>query len=194
MKSLSLVHRFCFGYKTVLLFLLSSCFFVFGYRPATAQHSQPARFELLHEHGDQGFTTVSMKQNGLALIREKQKSEGNQRLWEIILLDSTLQQTWNTVVALESRQTLVGYEYTSGELYFLFRQTESDFNDLFLLRIYLFSHTIQQFTITPKLDFKLTHFIIAGNSAVFGGYVIRQPAVLLYEMATDRLKVIPGFL
>ena len=193
MKFLSFVHRFYVGYKTVLPFLLSLCFFFLGHGPAAAQQPANTRFELIHEHGDQEFTAVSLKENGLALIREKQKSEGNQRFWEIVLLDSTLQQTWNTVMGLERGQTLVGYDYTPGELYFLFRQTDSDFNDLFLFRIYLFSHTIQQFKITPKLDFKLTHFIVAGNSAIFGGYVTRQPAVLLYEMASDRLKVIPGF-
>src|SRR5258706_3573438 len=138
MKFLPILHPFCFGYKTVLLFWLSFCIFVFGLGPcASAQDRPPARFELVHEHGDQGFTAVSLKQNGLALIREKQKSEGNRRFWEIILLDSTLQQTWNTVMTLENRQTLVGYEYTPGELYFLFRQPDSDFNDLYLLRIYL---------------------------------------------------------
>jgi hypothetical protein len=43
------------------------------------------------------------------------------------------------------------------------------------------------------LDFKLTHFTVVGNSAVFGGYVTRQTAVLLYEMATDHVRVVPGF-
>src|SRR5260221_4221666 len=174
MKFLSFVHRFYVGYKTVLPFLLLLCFFLLGQRPAAAQHPAPARFELIHEHGDQEFTAVSLKENGLALIREKQKSEGNQRFWEIVLLDSTLQQTWNTIMGLERGQTLLGYDYTPGELYFLFRQTDSHFNDLFLLRIYLFSHTIQQFKTTPKLDFKLTHFIVAAKSAIFTGYVTRH--------------------
>jgi len=192
MKFFSHGDHFSFGYKIVFPVLFLFCFFVFGNRRVMAQE-QPARFELIHERGDQGFTAVSLKQNGLALIRERDKTEGNQRLWEIILLDSTLQQTWSTLIQIESRQTLVGYEYTPGELYYLFRQTDSDLNDLFLVRIYLSSHTIQQFTITPKLDFKLTHFIVTANSAIFGGYVTRQPAVFLYEMATDRLRVIPGF-
>ncbi|HMI68293.1 MAG TPA: hypothetical protein VK517_19765, partial [Cyclobacteriaceae bacterium] len=83
MKFLSFVHRFYVGYKTALPFLLSLCFFLLGQWPAAAQHTAPARFELIHEHGDQEFTAVSLKENGLALIREKQKSEGNQRFREI---------------------------------------------------------------------------------------------------------------
>jgi len=98
MKFLSFVYSLYVGCKTVLPFLLLFCFFLLGHRPAAAQQPANTRFELIHEHGDQEFTAVSLKENGLALIREKQKSEGNQRFWEIVLLDSTLQQTWNTVM------------------------------------------------------------------------------------------------
>src|SRR5258707_10969475 len=104
---LSLVNGFvCKGDKIALLLLVSFFLLLLEHRPATAQGSQPARFELIHEHGDHGFTAVSLKQNGLGLIREKEKTEGTQRLWEVILLDSALQQTWSTIVSLESRQTL----------------------------------------------------------------------------------------
>src|SRR5260221_11950038 len=116
MKFLSFVHSLCVGCKTELPFLLLFCFFFLGHGPAAAQQPANTRFELIHEHGDQEFTAVSLKENGLALIREKQKSEGNQRCWEIGLLDSTLQQTWNTVMALERGQTLAGYYYTPAGL------------------------------------------------------------------------------
>ncbi len=155
--------------------------------------AQSSRFELIHEQGDQGFMAISMKQNGLALIREKPKMEDDKKHWEIILLDSTLQQTWATIVPLEPRLGLVGYDYVPGEMHFLFRQAESNYNDLVLVRVFIFTHNIQQYSITPKIDFKITHFIIVGNNAVFGGYVTRQPAVVIYEMGADRIHVAPGF-
>jgi hypothetical protein len=38
----------------------------------------------------------------------------------------------------------------------------------------------------------MTHFTVAGNSAVFGGYISSEPAVLLYDQSTDHTKVLPG--
>lgn len=159
---------------------------------AHAQFGQPSRFELIHGSGDQGFTTISLRENGLALIREK-RVDGNKRPWELIVLDSTLTQTWTTDVPLDPKFKLIGYEYSAGELFFLFRQNESDFNDFHLVRIFLFSRAIQHMDIAPKLEFRLTHFIIAANSAVLGGYVSRQPAVIIHDLATDHVKVVPGF-
>ena len=192
MAFLRRVCWFSYEYKITGLFLI---LFVLLLHPAPgiAQLSQPARFELDKETGDHAFTLVSLKDNGISMIRQKQKSEGNKMFWEIVLLDTALQQTWTTQLALDSRLTLVGYEYVPGELFFLFRQGESNTSDLHLIRIYLLSHAIQEFHISPKLDFRLTHFIVVGGSAVMGGYTTRQSTVLLFEMESSHLKVIPGF-
>ena len=187
------IYRLSPEYKMAWFLMISVA--VLSLQPVTgiAQLSQPARFELTHDDGDHLFTIVSLQENGISMIRQKEKSEGSKKLWEIFLLDTALQQTWNRQVALDNRFTLVGYDYIPGELFFLFRHGESNQGDLHLMRIYLFNHTIQEFDITPKLDFKLTHFIVVGNSAVLGGYVARQSTALLFEMESSHLKVIPGF-
>src|SRR5262249_17059525 len=128
---------------------------VFGFLclVSEAQPSQPARFEYVQSNGDHAFTTVSMDHNGLALIRESRKMDGDYRPWELIVLDTALRQTWTTQVQLDPKLGLVGYEYAADEVYFLFRQTVSDYNDLYLVRVFLHSHAVQHLTITPKLDF-----------------------------------------
>ena len=136
-------NGFCFEYPAGL-FLIFIAVLLFQPDRGIAQLTQPARFELVHEEGDQAFTIVSLKENGMSLIRQLQKSEGSKRRWEIILLDSTLKQIWNNQILLDSRLTLIGYEYAANELYFLFRQSESNQSDLHLIRIYLFTHTVQE--------------------------------------------------
>ncbi len=189
----SRIYRLCVAYRTAGSLLIFIALLILKAAAGIAQLSQPARFELTHESDDHAFTIVSLRDNGIGMIRQKQKSEGNRKLWEIILLDTALQQTWSTQIALDNRLALVGYEYAPGELFFLFRQDEYNMGDLHLIRIYLFSRAIQEFDITPKLDFRLTHFTVVGNSALLGGYVTRQSTVFLFEMGANHLKVIPGF-
>lgn len=187
------VCRFCPWPGAARLPVVTFLLVVFLASAGMAQPAQPARFELVHDDGDLGFTIVSMKENGMSIIRQKQKSEGSKKTWEIILLDTALNQTWSTQIHLDNRLMLIGYEFVGQELYYLFRQDESIQSDLHLVRIYLFTHLVEEFDITPKLEFRLTHFIVVGSSAVLGGYVNRQSSVILFEMGPNRLKVVPGF-
>lgn len=168
-------------------------FFIFCPTIGFTQVTQPARFELTHENGDLPFTLISLKENGISMIREMQRPDGNKKKWEIILLDSMLQESWKTELPLDNHLAFVGYEYIPGELFYLFRKGEAVQSDFHMIRIFLFTHAVQQFDISPKLDFRLTHFTIVGNSALLGGYVTRQSSVLLYEMESRHLKVVPGF-
>jgi hypothetical protein len=38
----------------------------------------------------------------------------------------------------------------------------------------------------------MTHFTVAGKNALFGGYIINEPAVLLYDASSEHPKVLPG--
>ncbi|HLT74774.1 MAG TPA: hypothetical protein VKZ68_06800, partial [Ohtaekwangia sp.] len=57
--------------------------------PLVAQIAQPYRYELQQKNSDDYFNIISLKENGLALFRERDKFKQNNRLWELILLDST---------------------------------------------------------------------------------------------------------
>ncbi|MEK6782734.1 MAG: hypothetical protein AABY93_13620 [Bacteroidota bacterium] len=175
---------FTIGLFTYLLtFPISTC----------AQLSQPHRYEILHDNSSNSFNIISLKEQGLALIREKDKYEEGKKLWEIILLDSLLKETWTNDVALEYRYQMIGYEYTPDFVFILFRAGETDSDFLHLIQLNLVSHELIKFEIKHQFNLRLTHFSIAGNHAVLGGYVVREPAVLLYELNTKQVKVVPGF-
>jgi hypothetical protein len=53
-------------------------------------------------------------------------------------------------------------------------------------------HATQRERIQFDLNFQLTHFTVAGTTALFGGYVNTEPAVLLYDHTSDHPKVLPG--
>lgn len=160
------------------------------------QVKQGARFEKELKPLDNSFNIVSMHQDGIALIREKNKLNEGKHVWEITLLDTLLHTSWSTEVSLEFEFRLVGYDYSKNSLYLLFRKGDVDSNDLHMWRLNLGNHTVNQYDIKHQFNLKLSYFNIVGNHAIFGGYVTREPAVLLYEMNDmndNRVKVVPGF-
>ena len=58
-----------------------------------AQLSQPHRYEKIQKSTSNAFNIISMKEQGLALVHEKDESKEYKKLWEVILLDSTLKET-----------------------------------------------------------------------------------------------------
>ncbi len=161
---------------------------------ALGQVQQTERFEIVQKDSDEYFTIISLKEVGLALIREKDKYNGNKKLWEIIILDSDLVEKRKIEVEINQRHVLLGYEIDKNQLYLLYRTGETTKNSLELIEISTAEGLeTGRFEIKPELDFKVTHFSKAGSSIIMGGYVTNEPAVLLYEMADNSIKVVPGF-
>lgn len=161
--------------------------------PTNAQLSQPYRFEKIQSNSANSFNIISLKEQGLALIRDKEKYRDGDKLWEVILLDSTLRETWTADIALQNRYQIIGYEYVPDYIFFLFRagETESDF--LHLIQINLVTHDITKYDIKHQFNLRLTHFTVAGTHAILGGYITREPAILVFEMNSNQVKVVPGF-
>lgn len=162
--------------------------------PAAAQIEQTERYEIVQKNSDEYFTIISLEEEGLALIREKDKYEGNKRLWEIILLDTNLSERHRFDIQVNQRYALLGYEIDRNYLYLLYRTGETTKNSLELIEV----NTAQgresaRFEVDPELDFKITHFNKVGPNIIFGGYVTNEPAILLYMTADNSIKVIPGF-
>lgn len=159
---------------------------------AKSQIHQPFRYEKEREFSESGFTIISLKEEGLALIRDTDKFEQNKRKWLLEILDTTLTTTWSTELILENRLTIVGYEYYRNHLYLLFREGESNHFGFKLLTVLFKDQQIRTQSVQFDIDFRITHFTMAGGSAVFGGYVNNEPAVLLYDQKSDQPKVLPG--
>ncbi len=175
------------------ILLVFAWLFIFQIQTTRGQFHARGRYEKELKTADNGFTLVPLLENGIALIREKNKFNDGKRLWEFILLDTALEEKWQTDVEIKSNYDMMGFEYAGSFVYFLFREGDKDTNKFSLVQINLFERTINQFEIKHEFSFRLTHFSIVGENAIFGGYVSREPAVMLYETDPQHLKVIPGF-
>src|SRR5690348_16411966 len=100
-----------------------------------AQVQQPDRYEIVQKNSDDYFTVISLKEQGLALIREKDKFMGSKKIWEIITLDTDLSEKNKLELEVNQRHMLLGYEVAKDELFLLFREGETTKNSLELVEI-----------------------------------------------------------
>jgi len=158
-----------------------------------AQVTQPHRYEKVYKGSDDPFHLISLKEKGLALFRDINKYRNSNKLWQIVLLDTALQVLKDFEIEVNERNKFLGYEVTPDHLFFLFRTGETTKNDFELIDIDLKGAEAGRYQFKPDLDFKLTHFTRAGSNFIFGGYVNNEPAVVLFELPNNRIRVIPGF-
>lgn len=160
---------------------------------ALAQITQSARFEKEFKYSDNAYTIIALKTGGMMLLRDLDKTEKGKKPWEIVILDENLKETKTIVVYTETRNNLIGYEHAPDELFLLYREGDTERGDLTLVRVNLKTEQEKYFELKPELTLNITHFNKAGESIVLGGYVNKEPAVLLYDMKSESMKVLPGF-
>ncbi len=157
-----------------------------------AQPQQAFRLELPAKVSDRSYDIISMGSEGLALIRDLNKYSQGKKKWQVDLVDTTLTRFWSTELDLENRLTLVGFEHVPGQLYLLFRETQTTFNNFQLLTLDIQKQSVTTDKVRFDLSFQLSHFTVAGTGALFGGYISNEPAVLLYNHSSDHPKLLPG--
>jgi hypothetical protein len=175
--------------------LLTGIIFLFVTICSTyGQVVQTHRFEREQKGNDEYYSVISLEDEGIALLRERRKYSGNKKLWEVLLLDTALQERRTVEFYLEERYPLIGYEVTPGRLFLLYRTGDTNKNSLVLIDVDMREGSERdRFEIKPEVDFKITHFSKVGSSLALGGYVSNDPAILLYDLQTKNLKVVPGF-
>ena len=181
------------GFIPSKIFLLAVLVSAFHF--TQGQISQTHRYERQQKNSDDYFNVISLKEEGLALFRERDKYKGTNKVWELILLDTALSEKSTLELEVNGRYKMIGYEVAPGQMYFLYRTGETTKNDFELIEVGLKDKIAEtaRYQIKPELDFKLTHFIKAGKNFVFGGYVNNEPAIILFELPTKHIRVIPGF-
>jgi hypothetical protein len=175
-----------------LLFLL--LFVLPAFHNSFAQLSQPARYEIEQKNSDSHFTLISMEKHGIALIRDKQKYEHGNKSWEVIFLDSALNESWKKDLAVDNQYHLIGHDYRDENIYFLFRMGETDQGKLKIIKVAIKDHQIKEHNYEPELVIKPTHFNILENQVIYAGYINNEPTVLLFNLDTDQAKLVPGLL
>jgi hypothetical protein len=152
---------------------------------SNAQVEQTARYERDHKYSDPELTILPMYENGMALIHDKEKYNDGKKLWQLIVLDTDLKETMSLELATEPRLRLVGYDYKDDLIYLLFRSSEHEGSDLNLVTIDSKTQEIKRFTIKQELTFKVTHFSVLSRAVILGGYVNKDPAILIYDLQTE---------
>ena len=109
------------------------------------------------------------------------------------MLDTALNERKSIDLHVDQRMRLVGYEYIKGRMMLLFRQGDTSKGILEVHQISIHSDDRPKYTIEPELAFSLTHFTQLEESVVLGGYINKDPAVLLYDLKEEKIKVLPGF-
>jgi len=160
---------------------------------AEGQAEQTARYEREHKNSDLDYILLPMAEGGMVLIHDRDKYKEGKKLWEIITLNTDLTEAWTLEMDIEGRHRLVGYDYKDDLIYILFRTSEHEGSDLNLFTIHAKTQEIKRYAIKQELTFKITHFGVLSRAVVLGGYVNSDPAVLVYDLETENLKIVPGF-
>jgi hypothetical protein len=160
--------------------------------PVFSQVHQTYRYEKENKYGDEEFSVIGLKEDGLALIRGTKKYKSGQRTWEVTLLDTALQETGTVEFDVGNRSDLIGYEHSPGLAHILFVKNEA-VGEMQLVTIEISSRETSRQDLKPELNFRLTHFNKVGGNFIFGGFVNFEPCVLLYNTESENLKLIPGF-
>ena len=136
--------------------LISVLFGFLIFTQAVSQLQQPHRFEKEQKYSDEDFTIISLKTEGLALVREENRYKNGNHTWEVILLDSTLQEDVTIELEIDTRNQLAGYEVSPGAVHLLFVRKDTK-GEMDIVSINLKNHESILYKIQPELNFQLTH-------------------------------------
>lgn len=157
-----------------------------------AQITQPAIYEREHKGRDHEFIVISMGDRGIALIRDTEQFEGNKKKWEAILLDTTLTEVWTTIIEIDQRMGILGHDYRDGNIYLVFDEPETGGRQINITEILRSERIVRQHRFKPEVNMRFTHFSVLKNKAVFGGYILKEPTLLMYDLINESANVVPG--
>ena len=134
----------------LLLFLAS---------PLISQMHQPLRMEVELKRQDDDYLVMSMKEKGIVLFRElAAMTENRKKAWEVVRLDTMLQDVLTRSYEVDFRAQLLGYEYRSNYFYLLFRIGEYQKDDLKIIKINMDTGEDVQYDLKQIVPVTLTEF------------------------------------
>lgn len=159
-----------------------------------SQVSQPLRYEIEIENFSDEYYIVSAKENGLFLFRElDKKTENKELVWEIIRLDTLLQEVNRSEVLIDNKFAFKGYSYDDGQFVMLFQEGYDFAKDLLFLTFSIDSDTFGSYLYENLVPINLTEFEVKNDAAIFGGNVNMRTVVMMYNFTAEKGVVLPGF-
>ncbi len=159
---------------------------------AFTQLHQPERAEVTLKGGENYFTVINAKENGLVLIREGKRSRDKKSVWEVIKYDSSLHQEWKTELLLDISFEFTGYEYRNNNAYFLFHTSPYRSDKMAIVVMDLATQEIEQYEAEYAFPLQITEFTVVGNAAILGGYANYMPAIIHFDFSSKKIKVLRG--
>ena len=175
--------------------IIISGFWVFQIPLLTkAQVEQPVRYEVELSNFDNYFNVISAEDKGLVIVREIRGSykKGNVN-WEMIYLDTLLNEVWSNEYPIEYNFKLRGYDFEGQKVYLLFERGPNRLDKLILFSVDILRETTRIHEIKKSFPIELTHFEVLDGTVILGGNSNSRPAVFQYYPDTEQTKVLPGF-
>lgn len=161
-----------------------------------AQLSQTARFEKERKFNDNNFIVVSASDRGILLFRESSdnKAKKNSNLWDVIKLNTGLEEDWTLALQVEYKYDIIGYEYFDGHLYLLFKEQYSgDKAEFYLIKIDDRDGSDNRYEIKSELEMIPTHLLINDEQMVLGGEISYRSTLVVFNYLENRELIVPGF-
>ena len=154
---------------------------------------QPDRIEFEINNQSHNYEIIPADEHGLMVLSEtiNRTKEGFE--WSFNMLDTALNVVWTRNYAIPYGSTFLGYDYNEGGFYVLFGKAQYKLEEMRVLRLDMYQGDTTSYEVNTVFPIQLNTFEVIGSSVLFGGYANLRPVVMLFDMNTQKPKVLPGF-
>ncbi len=175
--------------RYIIFFLFTVYFHV-----SSAQISQPKRFEIEIDDFYEPYNIVSAEENGVFLFKDNpKKSTKDEFLWEIIQLDTGLQEIYRREVFIDKKYSFKGYCYEDGRFVMLFQEGIDYAEEMLFVTFSVNDISFKSYVYNNLVPINLTEFEMKNDAVVFGGNVNTRSVLMIYNFTAERGIVLPGF-
>ena len=179
--------------KIVYTYLFSVCLLLVLATSVQAQLKQPSRLELELKREDDEFFVIPAGTEGVFLHqRNVKESNFSKSVYDLHMYDTTLTERWKSRLEVTGRADYRGWEYRKGKLYLLFTEPKGRSFDYHIYTIDTETSFMRGYKVQTDLQIELTEFTALEDLVIMGGYVNYRPAVFVYDLSSERFKVLPG--
>ncbi len=172
--------------------ILTFIYFLFFSLNLLGQVNQTQRFELKKKNNDDFFTVLPAGKDGVIIFRDTNDYKKGD-VWQIVVLDTLLNESWDTEVLIDSKYVFKGYDLTNSKLHLLFRDGEYEKRDYHLISVNIKDGEIERFDIKNEVPLELSHITMLPDRLVLAGYVNFSPTLVSYKLGEESFEIIPGF-
>ena len=152
--------------------------------------SQPIRIEFSY-YSNKDNTLIPIGEDGLILIKDSEKREKKLKIWDIICLDTLLQEQWKIEIPVKRTENLIGYDYVNEELLLLIGKYQHR-GQFRVLKVDRNRGVVKEHNLKLPVDLNLSHLSMVRHGIVFGGTSFGRPVLVFYDLLADKPVVVSG--